>query len=448
MNLAVDFSKENVYKLLFKLSYPSIIAMLINAGNNIIDGIYLGNLVGGNALAVTAIILPVQMVLMALGTMAPLGAAAMISVKLGSKRLKPIKNIAFTAIIASILLSLLIILIGSIFNIPILLLSGAQGELLKAAQLYYFSSLIGWLFMPLTILGNNLLRTIGEAKKASYIMIISIVVNVIMTPFLIVVFNMGIFGAGLATSLGQFMSFLLMLYYYFIKKLPFTFKLKEVKFVWTYFRMMHTLGFSAFIRQSLNSFAAVIYNNLFYIYGGVVALNAIGIIFKVNTFVLLPIFGILHGFQPIIGYNYGKKDYNRIKEIVNKGLLITVVITLTSLLLVQVFKGPIISIFTPNQDFTQMAEYGMIFLMIGIPFVGISLVGSTMFQSFNKPLTATIIAISRQLFFTMPLLLVLSRVYALQGIWLAFPIADILTGILSLMIIYYWLNKIRKKWKK
>ena len=448
MKLAVDFSTGNVYKLLLSLSYPSIIAMLISAGNNIVDGIYLGNLVGGNGLAATAINLPIQMIFMALSTMAPLGAAAMISIKLGNNRLRAIENIVFTAIIAAILLSLSMVFLGGILNKPILLISGAGRELLADARAFYLGSLIGWLFMPVTVLSNNMLRIVGEAKKASLIMIVSIVVNIIFTPIFILVFNMGIFGAGLGTSLGQFISFLLMLYYYLVKKLPLQLNFKKVKFVLPYFRMMHILGFSAFIRQSLNSFAAVIYNNLFYIYGGALALNALGIILKVNTFVLLPIFGILHGFQPLLGYNYGRKNFERVKEIVNKGLIITVVITGLSFIIVQVFKSSIIGIFTPNSDFTQLAEYGMIFLMIGIPFVGVSLIASSMFQSFNKPLIATFIAISRQLFFTIPLLFILSRIYSLQGIWIAFPIADMLTGILSLIIIYYWLNKIKKKWKK
>ena len=448
MKLAVDFSKGNIYKLLLNLSYPSIIAMLISAGNNIVDGIYLGNLVGGNGLAVTVINLPIQMIFMALSTMAPLGAAAMISIKLGSNRLKSIENIVFTAIMAAMLSSLSMVFLGGILNKPILLISGAGRELLGDARAFYLGSLIGWLFMPVTVLSNNMLRIVGEAKKASLIMIASIVINIIFTPVFILVFNMGIFGAGLGISFGQFISFLLMLYYYLVKKLPLQLNFKKVKFVLPYFRMMHILGFSAFIRQSLNTFATVIYNNLFYIYGGALALNALGIILKVNTFVLLPIFGILHGFQPLLGYNYGTKNFERVKEIVNKGLIVTVAITGLSFIIVQVFKSSIIGIFTPNTDFTQLAEYGMIFLMIGIPFVGVSLIASSMFQSFNKPLIATFIAISRQLFFTMPLLFILSRIYSLQGVWIAFPIADMLTGILSLIIIYYWLNKIKKKWKK
>lgn len=448
MKLAVDFGKESIYKLLIKLSYPSIIAMTINAGNNIIDGIYVGNLIGGNALAITAIFLPIQLVLMALATMAPLGTSAMVSVKLGNNRLKPIDNIVYTALIAALILSVLTIVIGGLFNTPILSIAGAKGDLMGDARLYYFACLIGWIFMPFVILGNNLLRTIGEAKKASMVMTISIILNTILTPIFIVVFKMGIFGAGLGTSVGQIVSFLILLYYYFVKGIPLRLNFKEVKFVPAYYTRIHVLGFSSFIRQSLNSFSAIIYNNLFYIYGGVVALNAIGIILKVNTFVLLPIFGILQGFQPILGFNIGKKNYPRVKEIVNKGMILTLLVTISSLAIILLFKSQIISVFSQNPEFTQMAEYGMIFLMIGIPFVGVSLIGSTMFQSFNKPLIATVIAISRQLFFTIPLLLILSRFFGLDGIWYAFPISDISTGILGVALTYYWLNKIKKDWIK
>ncbi len=448
MKTAIDFSRGNIYKLIYSLSYPSILAMLVNASNNIVNGMYLGNLIGGNALAVTAITLPIEMILVALATMATLGTAAMISVKLGSKRHKVIDNIAWTGIVSALILTIGIIIIGTVFTDSIISLAGGKGVLLDETKIYFSAILIGWLFAPTIFLANNLLRTVGEAKKASSIMLISIITNVIFTPIFIVIFDMGIYGAGLANSFGQFLSFLLILYYYKVKKLPFKINFKKVKFKWLYYKKMNLLGFSAFMRQSLNSVGAIILNNLFFAYGGVVALNAIGIILKINTFLFLPIFGLLHGLQPLLAYNYGMKDFKRVKEILNKGMLIAFTMSFLALVVVMLLNDQIINLFTKDDSFFAMAKFGMIFVMGGMPLVGIQLVGSSAYQSFNQPITAIFLAVLRQLFLMIPFLLIFSYYFGLKGVWISFPIADILTGIISYIIIMNGLSKLKKRWEK
>jgi Na+-driven multidrug efflux pump len=308
--------------------------------------------------------------------------------------------------------------------------------------------LIGWLFAPTIFLANNLLRTIGEAKKASSIMLTSIITNVIFTPIFIVIFDMGIFGAGLANSFGQFLSFIFLLYYYKVKKLPTELNFKKVKFKWLYYKKMNLLGFSAFFRQALNSVGAILLNNLFLAYGGIVALNAIGIILKINTFLFLPIFGLLHGLQPLMAYTYGMKDFKRLKEIVNKGMFIAFSMSFIALILVILLNDQIINLFTKENDFVEMAKYGMIFVMGGMPLVGIQLIGSSAYQSFDKPYAAILLAGLRQLFLMIPLLLIFSYFFGLDGIWFSIPIADILTGIISYMVIMIGLRKIKNRWEK
>lgn len=448
MQTAIDFTKGNIYKLIFTLSYPSIIAMLVNASNNIVNGMYLGNLIGGNALAVTAVTLPIEMVLVALGTMATLGTAAMVSVKLGSKRHKVIDNIVWTGIVSAIILTIGIIVIGTVFSDFIISLAGGKGVLFDDTKIYYSAILIGWLFAPTIFLANNLLRTIGEAKKASSIILTSIITNVIFTPIFIVIFDMGIFGAGLANSFGQFLSFLLVLYYYKVKKLPTELNFKTVKFKWLYYKKMNLLGFSAFVRQALNSVGAILLNNLFLAYGGIVALNAIGIILKINTFLFLPIFGLLHGLQPLMAYTYGMKDFKRLKEIVNKGMFIAFSMSFMALILVILLNDQIINLFTKENDFVEMAKYGMIFVMGGMPLVGIQLIGSSAYQSFDKPYAAILLAGLRQLVLMIPFLLIFSYYFGLDGIWFSFPVADILTGVISYIVIMVGLRKIKNRWEK
>jgi Na+-driven multidrug efflux pump len=193
---------------------------------------------------------------------------------------------------------------------------------------------------------------------------------------------------------------------------------------------------------------AILLNNLFFTYGGVVALNAIGIILKINTFLFLPIFGLLHGLQPMLAYTYGMKDFKRVKEIVNKGMFIAFAMSFIALIGVILLNDQIINLFTKDDSFVDMAKYGMIFVMGGMPLVGIQLVGSSAYQSFDKPFMAIFLATLRQLFLMIPFLLIFSFYFGLQGIWFSFPAADILTGIISYIVIMVGLKRIKKRWEK
>ncbi|AMP20430.1 hypothetical protein AZF37_03920 [endosymbiont 'TC1' of Trimyema compressum] len=214
MALRVDFENEKISKLLLQLSYPSIIAMLANASYNIIYGIYLGNFVGPDALGATNAVLPIQIFYMGITTMVAIGMASLVSMRLGEKKQEDAALYAGTAIVGALLIGAILVAFTIIFSEPLLQVAGAAPEIIGESKSYLIGIIIGWIYFPLVVVGNNLLRCVEEAKKAYSIMLTSIVANIFLAPLFILVFKMGTFGVGLSTSISQGLSSILLFVYY------------------------------------------------------------------------------------------------------------------------------------------------------------------------------------------------------------------------------------------
>lgn len=448
MKLKVDFANENITKLILRLAYPSIIAMLANASYNIIDGIYLGNFVGADALGATNAVLPIQTFYMAIATMGGVGIASVVSRYLGSKKEERALAFIGTSISGAILMGIVLLAAGFLLKDPLLSFAGTDPTIIGESTDYLYGILIGWLYYPLVVIGNNLLRCIGEAKKASSLMLISIFSNIILAPVFLLVFKMGTFGVGLSTSVSQGISLLLLLFYYKKKVFPFDINRKILKIDRSKLFHMYGLGFSSFLRQTLGSISILLYNRFLLMYGGVDYLNAMGIINKLYTLITLPIFGLLHGVQPVIGYNYGAQNFKRVKESVYKGALSCVLLSAMSMLLILVLADPILSLFTTDMVVKELAKYGLYFVFGALPLISFQMVGTAVYQSFGKVRTALFIAIIRQLVIAIPLLFILSSWLGIDGIWISFPISDVLSAIISVIIIEYGLRKIKRSWEQ
>ena len=448
MKLKVDFENENITKLILYLSYPSIIAMLANASYNIIDGIYLGNFVGADALGATNAILPIQTFYMAIATMAGVGVSSVVARYFGGKKDELALSFIGTAVSGALLMGAILVLGGFLLKTPLLSFAGTDPTIIEESTQYLYGILVGWLYYPLVVIGNNLLRCIGEAKRASSLMLISIGANIIIAPIFLLVFKMGVLGVGLSTSVSQGISLLLLVYYY--KKKVFSFNLNRaiLKIERKKLFHMYGLGFSSFLRQTIGSLCILLYNRFLLMYGGVEYLNAMGIINKLYTLITLPIFGLLQGIQPVLGYNYGAQNYKRVKESVYKGALSCILLSSASLIVILLFMDPILSLFTTDIVVKEIAKYGIYYVFGALPLISFQMVGTASYQSFWKIRTALFIAVIRQLVIAIPLLFILSSRFGLEGIWLSFPISDILSAIISVIIIEYGLKKIKRSWEQ
>jgi putative MATE family efflux protein len=424
-------------KLLAKLSIPATIGMMVNALYNVVDTIYIGRGVGALAIGGLTISFPFQMIVMAIGMTIGIGAASVISRNLGSGNREKAYMAAGTALSVSVLIGLIMMIGGTIYLDNILRLFGASDTLLGYARSYLSIILIGVPFISFAMTSNNLVRAEGKAMIAMVSMLVGTVMNIILDPIFIFVFHMGIKGAAIATVISQGLSFLFLLYFFISGRSSLKIKISFLIPHFTLFKEMLLIGLPTFIRHAGGSILAVIMNNVLIVYGGDLAIASYGILNKIMMFILMPIFGVVQGFQPIAGYNYGAEKFDRVQHSIKLSIIITTSMATVSFLAGILFPEFFISLFTTEEKLISLSVNGLRKVILFIPLIGVQIIGAAFFQSVGKALPSLILGMSRQIIFLIPFVLIFPYFLGLNGIWLSFPAADIGATFVTLV----WLLK-------
>lgn len=437
---------ENITPLLFKLSVPAMIGMISNALYNVIDTVFVGHGAGSLAIGGLTIAFPFQLIIGAFALMYGVGAASVISRRLGEGRPDEAAIAGANAFILTLITAILILIIGELYLDKILIIFGATTDILPYAKSYMRIILIGAPFLSFTMCSNNILRSEGLAKISMNIMIIGTILNIILDPIFIFVFKMGIKGAAVATILSQIVGALYALSIFLRGKstLKFHFRIFKLKFV--YIKEIVLLGMATFIRQIGTSFMALAVNNMVKIYGGDLAIAAFGMVNKFLTLVMMPIFGMNQGLQPIIGYNFGAKKYERVKASLKTAIFITTIIGLSFSIVSLIIPRTILKMFTVDPDLLDLGVVALRIIISSMFLLGIQTCGTTYFQALGKSFASILLGMSRQFIILIPLVLILPRFLDLIGVWLAFPSADILAALgtaIWLLIDLKNLNKIK-----
>jgi len=274
-------------------------------------------------------------------------------------------------------------------------------------------------------------------------MLIGAILNMILDPIFIFILKLGIKGAALATIISQFISFLFILTYLYSGKSSLKIKLHHLKPKIHIITEILTVGFASFARLVTGSVVAIVVNNSLRIFGGDIALIIVGILHRVTMFVFMPLFGVVQGMQPIVGFNYGAKKFDRVKETLKLSLITTTAIATFGWLLVQLFPIAIISVFTREPEIIEKGSTIMRIVISVIPLIGIHIVGAALFQSLGKAFPSLILALLRQVLLFIPLVIILPRVLGLglMGIWIAYPVADILSVVFTVLFLKSELKK-------
>ena len=441
--LTARLGEEKINKLLVNLSLPATIGMMVNALYNLVDTIFVGRGVGALAIGGLTIAFPIQMIIMAFAQMIGIGAASAISRSLGAKDIEKADYVAGNSFLLIVILSSIIAAIGLTFTEPMLRLFGATDTILPYAKDYITIILWGSIFFSFAMSSNNLIRAEGNAKVAMATMLIGAILNIILDPIFIFVFKMGVKGAALATVISKFVSFLYVLTYLYSGKSSLKVKLHHLKPKMRIMTEILTVGFASFARHATGSIVAIVVNNSLRIFGGDMALIIVGIVHRVTMFVFMPLFGVVQGMQPIVGFNYGAKKLDRVKETLKLSLITTTAIATFGWLLVQLFPFAIISVFTREPEIIEKGSTIMRIVISVIPLIGIQIVGAALFQSLGKAVPSLILALLRQVLLFIPLVIILPRVLGLGllGIWIAYPAADILSVVLTVLFLRSELKK-------
>lgn len=421
---------DDIKQLLIKQAVPASIGILFMSVNILVDTIFVGQWIGSLAIAAVTVVLPITFLISSLGMAIGIGGSSIISRALGGKDKEKAYRTFGNQIMMTLVLALFFVLIGFLFSDEILLLFGANGDIMKPAKEFFIPVLIGVPFLALCMMGNNVIRAEGKAKFAMMAMIIPAFGNIILDIIFIKFLNMGMFGAALATTISYFMCFVFILWF-FIKKSELKPSLHHYKFDLSIVKEISSLGLVTFSRQGVVSILAIIINHTLFTYGGEHSVVVYGIISRMLMFALFPILGITHGFLPIAGYNYGAENYNRVKETISISIKYAAILATFIFILILVFAKPIVSVFTNDADVIAETPDALRWVFAASPIIALQLIGAAYFQAAGKAIPALLLTLTKQGFFLIPLVLILPNYFGIFGVWIAFPIADILSTIIT-----------------
>ena len=424
-------------KLLLQYSIPAIIGMVVNALYNIVDRMFIGNIPDIGSLAITGvgITMPIMTIVLAFGMLIGIGTTANISLNLGKGNRTTAEKLLGNAFTLSIIVGLAIAITGTIFANPILNLFGASENTLFYAKEYIGIILLGCTFNILSFALNSTVRADGNPKMSSITMVIGCGANIILDYLFIFVLNLGVKGAALATIISQAITFFIILYYYTAGNSNLKLKIENFKLKKHLVTMTFAIGIAPFATQIANSLVQVIANNALKTYGSDLAIGAMTVISSLNIIFMMPIFGINQGCQPIIGFNYGAKKYERAKEAFKYATIAACVICIIGFISIQCFPTQIISLFNNDPELTTLAIKGIRIYLLMMPVVGIIIVATSYYQSIGKAKISMFVSLLRQVILLIPFTIILPKFIGLDGVWAAGACADSLSVIITLVLL-------------
>lgn len=434
---------EPILKLLKKFSIPTALTLMVNYLYNIVDQIFVGQSMGIEGIAATNVAFPFSTVCVAVALLIGDGCAANASLSLGRGE-KDYADKGFgNSFFMLIAFSIFILIFGNIFLEELVLLFGATETVFKSSMDYSRIIILGLPFMIINVSFTAIIRADRNPKYTMKCMMTGAIINLILDPIFIFGFNMGVVGAAIATIIGQIAAGILCIIY-IPKFKSITFKKENLKLSKNVCGTILSLGISSFFTQIATAILQIIMNNLMRIYGATtiygsdIALSCYGMMMKIYQIAHSMLVGLSSGTQPINGFNYGAKQYDRVKTTYQYAFIFSFLISIFWFLIYMIFPSYIAKLFVSNspmyQEFAKLCfrTYMMVFFIYGMP-----MVTSSFFQAIGKPSKALLLSLSRQAFFLIPLSLILSSQFGLKGALIAAPVADTLTFIVAMILIIY-----------
>ena len=438
-------ANEPVKSLLWKLSLPAMAGMFSMALYNVVDTIYIGRGVGSIGIAAVTMAFPAMMFLMAMGQMVGIGAASVVSRNLGAGDLKKAELTLGNAVGLTIVAGVVVTLV-TVPNVSVLLgWFGASELVIPQAKEYLEVVLLGAFFGMFSMGINNMARAEGNARVAMVTMILGAGINIVLDPVFIFVLHMGVRGAAIATVISHVVTTVYLTRYFLSGK-------STLRLRWASLRLDRRLsteilavGAPAFVRMGAASFMVLIINRTLGFYSGDMAIAAFGIANRAMMFAAMPLMGIAQGLQPILGFSYGAGRFDRAFDVTKFALVVASCVAAIGFLLLALAPGPIVRVFTTDPVLIEQGVHAAERMFVLFFLVGFQIVGSTVFQALGMVKKAFVSSTSRQVLFFIPLVLVLPRFFQADGVWLTFPLADVLSFILVAAMLVPLLRDFRRR---
>lgn len=442
--MAHRLADSNVKRLLLKLSIPAVTGMFVMALYNLVDTIFVGRGVGTLGIAGLSIVFPIQMVVLSFGLLHGIGAASVISRFLGAGREREAENAYGNAVVSALSTGVLLSLVGTFCQDRILSLFGASADILPVAREYYRIIILGSPFFVAAMTGNNVLRSVGMARSAMTTMITGAVLNIILDPIFIFVLDMGVKGVATATVISQIVANCYMISELRPSRSGLRLHRGSLRIRPGLILKMESIGISSFIRHIAASFVVALVNGKLMEYGDSVSVAAYGMTMRLARFLIMPLIGIAQGLQPIVGYNFGAGNMDRVRTACRTGLGWAAAISVSGFLVVQTIPDLLTSMFTDDPELLEAGSQSMRILMLGLWAVGFQIVGTSMFQALGRVAESLLLSLSREVLFFIPALLLLSANYGVKGVWYTAPLADVLAFTVTLVLVAFQWRRFRQ----
>ena len=434
---------KKISALVWEYSIPAIIGTLVNSLYNIVDRIFIGQGVGAYAISGLAITFPVTILASSLGMLVGVGAASRISISLGERKKHTAEQILGNSLMLILLFNAVVMTLFYVFLDPILLAFGATDNTLPYAREYLQIVLIGNVFISLCYSFNNMMRASGYPKKAMITMLIGALLNIILDPVFIFVFDLGIAGVAWATVISMFVGMLFVMHHFIQDSSLIRLRKENIRLNKNIVLAIVSIGLSPFFMQVAASGVAVLLNTSLLKHGGDLAVGAYGILNSMLLIIIMTVVGLNQGTQPIIGYNYGAGNFLRVKDTFFYTVKVATIITSAGFIIGMFFPRQFASAFTSDKALLEIAENGIRLSLLAFPLVGFQVVAGNFFQSIGQAKKAIVQSLSRQIIFLVPGLLVFPALLGLNGVWIAMPVSDFLASLLSLYLLMGQIKIIR-----
>jgi len=434
-----EFAQENIYRLLIRYSIPATVGVAAFTLYNIIDRIFIGHAMGPLALSGLTVTFPIFMICIAIGVLVGVGGGTLISLRLGEHRFEEAENILGNVVALFSIGGIVMGALGLIFLKPLLLFFGATETTLPYACSYL--GVLLW-FIPADFLAmgtNNILRAEGNPRISMYTLIVGAILNIVLDYIFIFPMNMGIFGAALATGISKVVSAIwIMLHFRIGKYRSLTLHIRNLRLKWNLVQPLVTIGLSPFIIQLVASTVVVALNRQLIRYSGEVAVGAMGAMFSIMMMLNMPVWGMIQGAQPIIGFNYGARNFQRVHKALCACLIYAGLIGVVGLIICQSVPSFLIGLFGKNNpEFSEIGVHGIRLFLCMLPLTNLNMVGIQFFQATGRPKHSILLNLFKNVCCLLPALFVMPYFFGLNGVWLACPLCDLLAFIVVAIALIY-----------
>ncbi len=442
---ATELGTQPIGKLLTQYAIPAIIAMTASSLYNMIDSIFIGHGVGAMAISGLAITFPLMNLAAAFGSLVGAGAATIASVKLGQKDYKAAQQILGNVITLNLVIGIAFTVVTLLFLDPILYFFGASEATIPYARDYMVVILLGNVVTHSYLGLNSMLRSAGYPRKAMFATIMTVVINIVLAPLFIFIFDMGIEGAALATVLAQAIALA------WLVKL-FCNKGEQLHLQRGIYRLRRNLveniigiGMAPFLMNLAACFIVILINKGLKQYDGDLAIGAFGIVNRITFLFIMIVMGLNQGMQPIAGYNYGAQQYQRVNRVMKLTIVAATVVTTVGFLVGELLPELAVKAFTTDPTLVEMGARGMRIVVMFYPVIGFQMVTSNFFQSIGMAKKAIILSLSRQVMILIPCLIVLPLFWGADGVWFSMPISDAAASVIAAVMLCRQFKQFKKR---